>query len=89
MMEVVQLVKGFYPTEQDYRGANPLLLANSSRTRTQLYVAAGFYDKYSLYEANEKFSGILARRGRRIEWRPQWGGHCAMDIPSLARFLVN
>jgi hypothetical protein len=42
-----------------------------------------------LYEANEKFVGVLQRHGRQVKWHPQWGGHCAMDIPSLARFLVN
>jgi hypothetical protein len=89
MMEAVQLVKGFYPTEKDYQRANPLLLAASTHTHTQLYVAAGYYDKYSLYEANEKFVGVLQRHGRQVKWHPQWGGHCAMDIPSLARFLVN
>ncbi|NJM09888.1 MAG: alpha/beta hydrolase [Bdellovibrionaceae bacterium] len=89
MKEVITLVQTFFPTEQDYVSANPLVLASNSRSRTHLYVTAGFHDVYALYEGNEKFSGILRASHRRVEWRPQWGGHCVMDIPSLARFLVD
>ncbi len=88
-LEIAQLVQAFMPTEADYARANPLNLVQTSRSRTMLYIAAGFYDKYALYEGNEKFASLLTARRRHNEWRPQWGGHCAMDIPSLARFLVN
>jgi len=87
--EVITLVRGFFSTERDYARANPLVLAQHSRSRTELYVAAGFHDVYALFEGNERFSSILRLNHRQVEWRPQWGGHCAMDIPSLARFLVN
>lgn len=83
------LVRAVYPTPADWEKGNPLALAASTRSRTQMYLAAGMHDVYALYEGNEKFAEIFKGRGKRIEWRAQWGGHCAMDIPSLARFLTN
>lgn len=87
--EAATLAKMIFPTPADWDKGNPLTLAETSRSRTQLYVAAGFYDPYALYEGNEKFADTLEKRHRRIDWRPQWGGHCTMDIPSLAKFLVR
>lgn len=87
-MGVTELAKGFYSTPEDYTRANPLLLAKNPN-RTRLYVAAGYYDVYALYEGNQKFVDLLREQRRTVEWRPQWGGHCAIDIPSLASFLVN
>lgn len=87
--EAATLAKGFFPTEADYSRGNPLTLARTSRTGTPLYLAAGYYDKYALYEGTEKLVGVLQSRRWPVEWHAQWGGHCAMDIPSLARFLVQ
>lgn len=87
----VQLAKGFYPTQADFDKANPLVLAANSNwtNRTALYVTAGFYDVYALYEGNQKFVDLLRGNHMYVEWHPMWGGHCVMDIPSLSRFLVN
>jgi hypothetical protein len=35
------------------------------------------------------FAKTLKVRGANVEWRPQWGGHCAIDIVSLAAFLTR
>jgi pimeloyl-ACP methyl ester carboxylesterase len=87
--EMVQLGQGFYPTEADWKGADPMELATQVRRRmADVYLAAGMHDKYAVYEGNEKFDKLLRAKGVYVEWRPQWGGHCAMDIPSLARFLA-
>jgi len=87
--EMVQLGQGFYPTEADWKAADPMVLATTIRRRMpDVYLAAGMHDKYALYEGNEKFDKLLRAKGVYVEWRPQWGGHCAMDIPSLARFLA-
>lgn len=89
--QMLQLSKAFFPTPEAYAKANPLELANSvdPKTAPKLYVADGLYDKYLSYESTEKFTGILKSRGLDVQWRPQWGGHCAIDIPSLAKFLTK
>lgn len=88
--EMVQIAQAFFPTPQAWSSADPLQLvkAKDAGPKPRLYVAAGFHDAYALYEGNEEFSRRLKKNGYRTDWRPQWGGHCAMDIPSLARFFV-
>ncbi len=88
--QVISLVQIFYPTQKDWETGDPLKLADQRRTDyPKLYVAAGSYDKFAVYEGNTKFVSILKKHGINLEWRPLWGGHCAVDIPSLARFLVE
>ncbi len=88
--EAIELVHTFFPTPADWAKANPLELGgNLDRAKTtKFYVTIGMYDKYAAYEANEKFAELLRARGMDVDWRPQWGGHCAIDIPSLAKFLT-
>lgn len=87
---IMKLIRSFFPTEDDWLKADPLKLAQMASKKTPLfYVSIGFYDKYVAFEGNEKFVEILRERGAQVEWRPQWGGHCSIDIPSLAAFLVQ
>ncbi len=88
---LVELATAFYPTEEDWKKADPLQLAKrrKSAKSPKFYSSAGFYDVYALYEGNELFAERLKKRGFDIEWRPMWGGHCTMDIPSLAKFLLE
>lgn len=85
----IQLATTFYPKPSDWASADPLELATGFHSVSQFYLAIGFYDQYASYNANLKFAGILKENGVQIELRPQWGGHCAIDIPSLAQFLVR
>lgn len=89
--EMMQLSRGFFPTPEDFKGANPLTLAAEANPKITptLYIANGFYDRYLSYESTETFVKLLKNRGVKTSWRPQWGGHCSIDIPTLARFLVN
>ncbi len=88
---LVKVAKAFYPTEENWKTGDPLQLARDRKAQSapQFYTAVGFHDPYAAYEGNEKFAEILKANGIEVEWRPQWGGHCAIDIPSLARFLVE
>jgi S-formylglutathione hydrolase FrmB len=88
--EVIQLAKAFYPTQEIWDLADPLNLAKTPRSKsTKVYVAIGFYDRLAAYEANEIFVKSLEKSGVSVDWRPQWGGHCSIDIPSLAAFLTQ
>jgi hypothetical protein len=83
-----QLVRAFVPNATDWKDTDPIELAKSTTANTEFYVTAGAYDPYLAYEGSQRFSEILSKRGNRVEWRPQWGGHCAIDITSLAAFLA-
>ncbi len=87
--DMVQMAGAFFPTEADWNGANPLELARSvTPSQPPLYLAVGMYDPFANYEGNLLFSQALKKKGARVEWRPQWGGHCSIDIPSLGVFLT-
>lgn len=82
--------KLIFPTAEEWAKSDPLVLAkNANHLSSPIYLAVGFHDEFVAYEGNEKFAAILKAKGFNLEWRPQWGGHCAMDIPSLAAFLVK
>jgi len=89
--EMILVSKLFYPSPDEWKVADPLALAQTSDPdkAPTLYIADGFYDKYASYEGNELFVKTLKSRGFRLQWRPQWGGHCSIDIPTLSRFLVD
>lgn len=84
----VEIAQAFIPTPDEWNKADPLLLAQTSTSQTSIYLAAGYYDSYGAYEGNILFYKALKNNHRNVQWRPQWGGHCAIDIPSLADFLV-
>lgn len=88
--DMMQLANGFFPTEADWKAANPLELAQSvTKAQPPLYLTVGMYDGFANYEGNQLFADALKKNGARVEWRPQWGGHCSVDIPSLAVFLTS
>jgi S-formylglutathione hydrolase FrmB len=86
-----QLSRTFYPTLQEWQAGDPFVLARNVDVSKlpKLYSAAGFYDEFATYEGNAAFAQILKDKGADIDWRPQWGHHCAIDISSLADFLTN
>ena len=85
----VMISKIYFPDAAAWAKGDPFLLAKTVNTNTlpSFYIAVGKIDKYVIYESNAKFAELLKERGARVEWRPQFGGHCAIDIPSLAKFL--
>ncbi len=57
--------------------------------RPSLYLSAGLYDRYGLYEGTERLAQRAAQRLLPTEWHPLYGGHCAIDIASLGAFLLR
>ncbi|MGE4131613.1 MAG: alpha/beta hydrolase-fold protein [Bdellovibrionales bacterium] len=79
-------------TRDNWPSNDPLMMAAAlpeSKSKMEFYLAAGFYDPYALYEGNSALADTLKQKGYPVEWHPMWGGHCAIDIPSLAQFLVH
>ena len=87
---VLQLSKKFISNEDDWNKLSPLsLLEHTSELKSKLYLSCGLYDQYGNFEGNELLYQKMAAKGFSVEWHPQYGGHCATDVTSLAEFLVR
>lgn len=62
-------------------------LARAPR-RPALYLSCGLYDRYGNFEGTQALATRAQALGVDTEWHPLYGGHCAVDITSLARFLA-
>ena len=87
--EAVQLSRAIFPTPTDWSSGDPVALAAHPTNKPELYVTDGYYDRFASFEATEVFNENLRKNRVPLEWHPLWGGHCTMDIPSLAKFLVR
>lgn len=77
---------------EGWRRMSPLALIEGEalqKARPSLYLSAGLYDRYGLYEGAERLAQRAAQRGLPTAWHPLYGGHCAIDVASLASFLVE
>jgi pimeloyl-ACP methyl ester carboxylesterase len=87
-----QLSRDYVANADEWRRFSPLALIESAsvqQTRLNLYLSAGLYDRYGLFEGTERLAQRAAQRGVPTDWHPLYGGHCAIDIVSLGRFLVR
>jgi pimeloyl-ACP methyl ester carboxylesterase len=87
-----QLSRSYVSSAEEWRRFSPLALIESAavqEARPSLYLSAGLYDRYGLYEGTQRLAQRAAQRGLPTEWHPVYGGHCAIDIASLGRFLVQ
>jgi hypothetical protein len=89
--DTIKMVVGVFWTADEWPASDPIALAQNLRgpRHAAWYLAAGYFDRYLAYEGNVAFADRLARSGTNVDWRPQWGDHCAVDVPSLAEFLVK
>ncbi len=87
--EMIMLSHAFMPEEADWLKASPLELAKTKlNPRTpSLYLSCGFYDEFGFYPGSEIFAEMAVKQRARLQWRPLYGGHCAVDGISLAAFL--
>ncbi len=87
---VLQLSKRFIASEEDWNKISPLrLIEQSNALKTKLYLSCGLYDQYGNYEGTELLARKMASKGFSVEWHPLYGGHCAIDVFSLAEFLAH
>ena len=87
--DLLRLGKVVY-SEQDWLRETPLQLVEKIDLNSlpPLYINAGFSDRFGTFSGTELFSKKLLARGANLSWHPQWGGHCATDIKSVADFLL-
>lgn len=86
------LARDYVANDEEWSRMSPLALIEGVAVQTarpSLYLSAGLYDRYGLFEGVEQLAERAAQRGLSTEWRPLYGGHCAIDIASLGAFLVR
>lgn len=83
------LARTYLADEAEWRRISPLsLIEQAGPTHPALYLSNGLYDAFGNYEGTRMLADRAAALGVPTEWHPLYGGHCATDIASLARFLT-
>ncbi len=86
---ITEFAKTYIANEEEWNQFSPLKVIKSvSQVKTQFYLSCSLYDKYGNFEGAEELANLAAKKSIRIQWHPQYGGHCATDITSVADFLV-
>lgn len=87
---VTQLAKKYVSNNEEWKTINPIsLIERADQTYPELYLSCGLYDKYGNFEGTESLANLAIKRGVKTRWHPLYGGHCAIDIASLADFLAS
>jgi pimeloyl-ACP methyl ester carboxylesterase len=84
------MARRYFDDEEEWQRASPLALIDRvGANAPDLYLSNGLYDRFGNFEGTLQLADRAAARGLPVEWHPLYGGHCAMDIVSLARFLTS
>jgi S-formylglutathione hydrolase FrmB len=86
---IYKMAKTYVANEEEWKEISPINLIKAANIHyPELYLSCGIYDKYGNYEGTEALANIADLKGVKTYWHPLYGGHCAIDISSLADFLV-
>jgi hypothetical protein len=83
------LARRYYSDDSAWRSTSPLTLIERAGPQSPaLYLSNGLYDAFGNFEGTQALAERARARGVSTEWHPLYGGHCALDAPSVAAFLV-
>ena len=83
------MAKTYASNEEEFKQISPInLIKRADIHFPALYLSCGLYDKYGNFEGTEALANLAILKGVKTHWHPLYGGHCAIDITSLADFLV-
>ena len=86
---ILQMAKTYVSNEEEWNSISPIkLIERADDKYPELYLSCGLYDKYGNFEGTEALANIAIKRGVKTKWHPLYGGHCAIDVASLADFLA-
>ncbi len=86
---VYLMAKKYVSNEEEWKKISPIeLIKKANIEYPELYLSCGLYDKFGNYEGTEALVNIANSKGVKTQWHPLYGGHCAIDINSLADFLI-
>ncbi len=84
------LAKKYVDDETEWKRINPLdLVKRANAQYPAMYLSNGIYDAYGNFEGTQMLADEASLRGVSVDWHPLYGGHCAIDTESLARFLIS
>lgn len=84
------MARDYVANESEWERFSPLaLIDKGDPTYPALYLSNGLYDSYGNFEGTEMLAQAAKERGVETEWRPLYGGHCSIDVSSLALFLAS
>jgi len=87
---IYKWAKTYVSNEEEYKAISPIdLIKKANVNYPELYLSCGLYDKYGNYEGTEALANTAKSKGIKTHWHPLYGGHCAIDINSLADFLTT
>jgi hypothetical protein len=87
---VTQLAKQYVSNDEEWNAISPIsLIERADQSYPELYLSCGLYDNYGNFEGTEALANLAIKRGVKTTWHPLYGGHCAIDIASLADFLAS
>lgn len=75
--------------DSEWARFSPLEVLRHSRAARfpLMYISTGIRDEFGAFEASEILAREAKNKGAKVYWRPTSGDHCAVDAPSLAKFL--
>ncbi|EAZ81050.1 alpha/beta hydrolase [Algoriphagus machipongonensis] len=83
------MAKKYVSNEEEWNEISPIELIKKANTDyPELYLSCGLYDKFGNYEGTEALAALANSKGVKTQWHPLYGGHCSIDISSLADFLI-
>lgn len=84
------LAKKYVADEDEWQRVSPInLITRANAQYPAMYLSNGLYDAYGNFEGTQMLADKATQRGVSVDWHPLYGGHCAIDVASLARFLVS
>jgi hypothetical protein len=84
------MARRYFADDEEWQRASPLALIDRvGANAPDLYLSNGLYDRFGNFEGTLQLADRAAARGLPVEWHPLYGGHCSIDIVSLARFLTS
>jgi enterochelin esterase-like enzyme len=80
----------FFKTKEVWSLNNPVTILKNKKFDflPEFYITCGKKDDWDCMDGSEAFAKSLKDNGHKVDWRPREGGHCDIDYPSLASFLV-
>ncbi len=86
---IYKIARTYASNEKEWKEISPIhLIKRANIHYPELYLSCGLYDKYGNFEGTEALANLAISKGVKTHWHPLYGGHCAIDITSLADFLV-
>ncbi len=80
----------FYPDEWTWLENDPVQIARDYNPASSpaIYLSCGVKDTWGCMEGSQAIVDIVKAKGGQIAWYSRPGGHCDIDVESLAEFLM-